>query len=539
MTDVIHKQSLIVPKFEEVLHPDKQAVEISLHGAQNVREHVVSAESHTSSGTAFAFTMPSQTSLLDRTALLQAEVEVVITASAANRAITTSEARRFGPEAYPLSRCMRNVNVSVNGATTSTNPNLYQPALNRFHNNEYQREMESYCPTEPDKQNNLALMLASANNPLQIESASVSDRDSRASFPYTEVIDPVAADGVVSIATRKYTLTQPIPHPVFVKSGHNTALTRVNNLRVDIQWGNLLSAFLGEGFVDATAACTVTARFTDTPAKLLLRTYEPSIEVPRNVIVPVTEPRMTSYNFSCAVNAQATVSTSNIVYPMVPKKLYVFASRQTEIDNHSSPDGWCALQSITMRTEANGGAFAGASQQQLYQMSKRNSYQGSFNEWSKRSGSILCIDVASDLGGFVPGARTPFSFDLTAVFKNTFYSAYPHTVTTGDDSSPTNFRMYVLAIFDSKLSLDGTSGFYLSGVDGNEIIESLQRGYSDSHSNRMQLHDDGMGGGFGSFMKKLLHGGAKAGMFSKDPRIQAGSALLGELTGGSIQKVSG
>lgn len=163
------------------------------------------------------------------------------------------------------------------------------------------------------------------------------------------------------------------------------------------------------------------AATTGNQPTLLFQYLKPPITMNIPPAMPIT------YNFSDlqryptdfgVVNAGVTtiVNSNNIQLSAIPRRVYIFAREKNSalFSNNAATDTFLQINNISIQFQSRTGILASASMQQLYQMSKRNHCNLSWNEWSGGPvlasdqpfsnpsyvgtvGSVLCIEFGSDI----------------------------------------------------------------------------------------------------------------------------------------------
>lgn len=192
---------------------------------------------------------------------------------------------------------------------------------------------------------------------------------------------------------------------------------------------------------------------------------------------------------------------------------------------------------MQIRTEQNI-ELSGASQEQLYQMSKQNGYNMGWRQWSERNGSVCVIDVSENLGGYVASNLSRFSYSIQAKFKDTRYTDFNRQ--TPALAPQQQNELYVVALFSSKLTTNGTSSFIQSGVLESEILASMNEGFRSRQEMRESFISGAAGAGFGSVWKKIKkHLHTVAGLASNvgvlPAPTRAGLSVLSDLTGSRVK----
>lgn len=94
------------------------------------------------------------------------------------------------------------------------------------------------------------------------------------------------------------------------------------------------------------------------------------------------------------------VQSTNIQLGVIPKRIYIYARISDSERNNSTSylsDTYAYIDSISINFNNRSGLLSGASGEQLYRMSVKNGCTMSWTQWSRNVGSVLCIDLMSDL----------------------------------------------------------------------------------------------------------------------------------------------
>lgn len=505
----------LFPKTESLLHPDSKPHRIALSGSQQVREQIITAVSKSSTSCNFNVNLnPSQ--ILDRKVYLRYKVDAIITADTNNEDVEKGTNDNLVPAFMPLHRAMKSMTASLNGTSLTVEPHAINASLQKFQGREDYELENSLYPSQPDPFNRVARMtdvpasgtvaVGGGQTPF-LSSRFSSQKNPRCDFPYTQVETQAKGASQPQIVTRTYEFTEPIQHPFF--SNHDEGLCNVSNLGLDITWNAFNSMFLKStiGPQNASGASTVTYTFNSTYSpELLIRTHAPSVEIPQSVTVPLDHHIVRRYTFSStmAVRDTQTVTTSSIQLDQVPDRIYLFARQLADITTDDTPDGWVSITGLTMNTDSQQGIFTGATQQQLYQMSRKNGSEQTWKEFSEHQGSIVCIDLTQgDVGNHIAGTRAPFIHDFSVNFKNTFFNKHvsEEFASARTGVGATSYQLYVVYEMDGVLTLTGHEAIISSGTDVNKVLNAMARG--PVHGGTLMGGSTILGGGFGSFARSL------------------------------------
>lgn len=511
-------------------------------GVSQTREIVVTADSHSASETSFNYNL-SQGVVLDRTMYLETEVTVDLTASANNLSFTANTLDEFVAAQNPVLRAMATLGIGLNNNITTVRPHLFCNALAKY--SQHKNDRASFYPlSQPDHYNNRTAMTTAvdAHNSPFLSSVS-GNEDTRGQHYRTYVEVQAAAAGAPQIIRFTYVFTQALDvHPYCGSPQEHEALANIRNLNVNCTWNNLNSMFLfTDNVTDGTAALTnarVSAAFTNTKAKLFIRTHAPSISIPPVVSQEYIQVLMYNYQFgTTALSSSSSVSTGSINLSQVPDRMYVYARRRANYTQADQAECFAAITNMTIRTDNDSGSLSNADQAQLWQMSARNGLEQSFKQFSRDQGSVVCVDIGKgDLGGYVSGTRVPFTFDLSVTMQNTSYStlgASSHQF-DGGAAETTDFDLYLVVVQSGVMinSSDGITTLSL-GRSEQEVAELVQQGFTAPAmdnargSGWYKAFKKGFKTGFGAVMTPAQFATGVAGLV--DPRARVLSQGIGAL----------
>jgi hypothetical protein len=179
-------------------------------------------------------------------------------------------------------------------------------------------------------------------------------------------------------------------------------------------------------------------------------------------------------------------------FTSLPEKIYIMARPQMQaraaasaITATSWPDSFFSvgnttsgLAGIQVSLGNKTGQLASASTKTIYRMSKKNGYNGSFNEWLLNS--LIIIDPVCDLGidvsagDILPGETGSINFQINASFNNSniLFSGSTNTA-WGVNNMPT--EMSVIVVYAGTVSISGDSAVYNTGELSHHEVDALLR----------------------------------------------------------------
>ena len=509
---------------------------------RNVLKQAVNFSSYSNSGFQTTVYPPSSSTIIDKRMLLQATVSV--TTTAANSLLEGA------PRCFPLASVMSSLQISINGNSTTSTPRDLVYFLQRFSNDSlFRSKYWSMTPSLPDPCSSYAkcprvqrTTVAAVNIPaVQIQARDApagalmaayvtvpainipaintdfpvnwspfcdgqfykgDAENSRAAFPYTTNVG-----GTVNT----YNFTEPLLHPL-CSDNEVEGLSNIRELSVQITFDtNLMRLFSKPTAVAGGAINLVVA------APRLLISYfeaEEQSQIPLSISLPYTQHVVKNLALGALANAPTSRTFGNIILGQVPSRMYVFARPSNAALAVEVADGFAAIEGVNFTIGNRSGILASASSQQLYQMSVSNGLCMSWNEYSRRVGSVLCIDVGSDIGSLQPGAlgNVSISFDVTLA-NRIFLDALiddPANVFAG------NFDLYFVAELDGQYNISQDSAQLSLGLSASDMIEA-------EATEPLDLSDVKKGAGMmGGSMKgwRKFYGGLKKAVRSTNRFVQ-------------------
>lgn len=452
---------------------------------------------------------------LDRTLMVEYTIQVQIESKDVNKKIMKDNGLSLG--CYPLNRVCTDLNVKLNNNSKSCNPSEFVSAFSHTNDSAEYRRMQTF-PSQPDNFNTISSMaygsgvriteadglistgasngtsildLGQTNSESPFSVRSDSYGGNRAAFPVASIDHAGGSGGSKHTQLRKYVVTEPLLHPFLRTSDYRSVLARISDLSVDITLASLNGMFTiaqdllkSEKDTRELAQADITAdsiKLVDEP-RLVYRVYQPTVSIPQVLsfdfmdMVTLRESLgpLTTIKFSEFAYNSRTYSLSQI-----PTRLLIFAKPRNAPTDTERADAFLAINSLTIRTGADSGALSGASPAQLYQMSARNGLNMPYGKFVRDLGSVVIVDLSKgDLGGFVPGVRTNFDFDISLKLQNTQFvvpTISGNFFTQATDPIDKDFDLFIIAQMESKLILDGN----MASIIGGESVDLMKQVLAD------------------------------------------------------------
>jgi hypothetical protein len=489
------------------IHPDSIPIKYMMTASSNTREYKVPATNTIAGGVtpgkiSFNNIRLNPGEALDRTVLLEIDISITVTGSVNGAAGIANFAKLNGLclAAYPLNRAMTDLNVRLNGNGKSIAPWELVGAFNHTHDSIEYRRLNTF-PSQPDNYNTREAMVygggprvglnggaydPNSNLVITATGAQISyDFPSTPDSPYggfaagydaprckfpPESVTYAPSGAAVASVTFVFRVTEPLLHPFFRTNEFKSVLSRVSNLDVDCLFGNINSCFVNsreliKNWTNTTAGAAGTTTLGQrvvgapsfTAANLLYRVYVPTVQVPMVLSIPYMEPviyREPIPQFGAGVARTQSITTRTYQVAQVPHKILLYARPRGQFTDDLNPEAFLTIDKIQFRTSGDSGGLANATNAQLFQISQRNGLNMQYQKFRRDVGSIVVLDLEKgDIGGFVPGTRESFNFDISVTFTNNLHTRPVATHVFEDDAATVpvlrNFDFYIVCQMDS------------------------------------------------------------------------------------------
>ena len=421
--------------------------------------------------TTFTAQPPNPATAMSRQVWINFDIELDINQAAGNLNPGGATMFNYGNfdslAAYPLSRMIQSMNVQINDQQLTFVTYRAMQALLRC--NYTQEELQTYnsgTPTFLDQTSalsayivqNLATSVANVNafqghscNSQGTAGLTSMFRKPRGSFKLT-YIEQVSKD-----RTRiGFHVREPLfisPFNLGVKEDY--CMIGVNQFQLSLQLAEpqrmlshqdetTISAFAGVGSTGngptVTNPWTVTAYTPSNPngapaiggsdpyLEITWLSIPSFVPIPKRILYPYhrldTYFNNVSQNFNLAAGANRTGLTGqNLQLNSYPSRIIVSCPRVTQSELYPLySDQFLRIDRVSITWDNQTGILANATAHQLWQMSARNGYQGTWDDWNDGFGSVLILDIGSNFPipkeGDAPGLPVNKQLQITLDVTN-------------------------------------------------------------------------------------------------------------------------
>lgn len=373
----------------------------------------------------------------------------------------------YGPRFMPALSTTTSETITIDNASISAAPlNDYMPALlwyhNQFHNSNGQY---SLAPSMKDQSQRYEDAVQTTRNPLANYFANAYE-SSRGGYPGLVIAPGNNGNGATSV-----NLTLTTYEPIFLsplvfgkESNYTSALIGVMNMSYTATFGDLSRVLsLVQNPVAGVTLNTPTVTIPSNGFSLFFNYLTPDplvMPIPRNIECSyfslISYP--TKSSTSVAPGASVSLTMNSVQLSSIPRRIYVFVGRDNTAKTAFNADSYFALNPnvnpVTL-TWNNNIFLSQSTTQDLYNMSYKNGIEMSYSQFTNYTGSILCIDLGTDIGldsASAPGTLMNVQFGFTGQFINT---------NTVDTITPT---MRVVVVSEGVFSITNGSATQMLGV---------------------------------------------------------------------------
>ena len=343
------------------------------------------------------------------------------------------------PRAYPLSEAISNVQVTMNNDNNSTNLNVYHRALTRYLNNvDCQDGYESYTPSMLDQFLEYSQGVGTArseltsysHNPLQCPRGgfidctvqkNTSTGDSDQAVVYLHVMEPMYLSPLSYGCNFK--------RPAFLQL--DTVTLNVNfGGRGTGPLGGLAGALWSHADVSASFPASM---ITSTSVSIAMAQFNfhymtppLSMELPKQIAYPYTQPiyYSTVNTNAIASGAEGIINLQNIQLNSIPQKMYLWVALQDVATDMTKTDTYLEIKKVNITFNNSTGILASASEYDLYNISRRNGFNGSWRQFSNDVGSVVCLQFGEDIplssDILAAGTRGSYNFSAQLTVNNNY-----------------------------------------------------------------------------------------------------------------------
>lgn len=463
-----------------------------LRGGSTVTYQPFIALNSSPSNVNFSCNPPSPGIIVDRTLYMLWAVQLTFTGTSASGPLLQIGSTD-APRAFPIAQSINTSAFTINNANVSIDTNKVINMLLRYSNPRDVSDRDySLTPSMLDQFQNYSEGLGMVKSPLGLYGNNGYE-DPRGGFVGIDVISNPSGGGTLTSVVNLY-MAEPIFLAPWTFGGEQEAgFVGVQTLSASFQLNNL-SRLWSHDAVNGNPLSTISAAFLETP-QLLFKFITPSelVKIPEVAVYPYFVVNYYATDFgSLAPNASVSATSNNVQFQGIPTRVMV-AGRQRDSDlTNLTSDTFAAINTVTIQFNGVSGILSSATQRDLYNISRKNGVNMSWNQWSYYVGSVLALDMGLDIG-LTPlqaaGMIGTFNFQITVNFTNV------------NQLNTISFTLYIIAINEGTFSLSGNQSLAQTNIlTPPDVLDASSKPMVDYSQVKAVIK----GGNFFSSLKSLV-----------------------------------
>jgi hypothetical protein len=473
-----------------------------LKGGEYVAYQSVSSNAPSPASVVWSANPPSPQIIVDRRLYIFGRIQLTFTGTSASGPllqIGTNDA----PRAFPLQQIINTLAATLNNATVTLNENEVFNTLIRINTSRDVRERDySSTPHMLDQYQNYSdwSVYGAVKNPLGLYGDNGYESPRGGFSSMTVVSNPSGGGTLTSVVTLD--LCEPLFMSPFLFGGEDEAgFIGIQTMQISLTLNQLTRMWAHSSLGNPLSS--VTGAWLANPS-LLFRYITPSkiVALPESSVYPFFVPNYYITDFGTIAPAgTATIVTQNIQFQGVPNQIILYA-RQSDTTLNTGSQQWLASDTFARINNANlnwngtVGLLSSATPRQLYQISRKNGVDMSWDAWSFYVGSILSIDLATDVGlgpTIAPGMNGTFNFQATLMIQNV------------NTTQTINYSVFVLAINEGTFTSQGNQCFTNQSIlTPADVLDSQSAPIVDLASVKAVMRGGSIFSSFQSFIDKYL-----------------------------------
>jgi hypothetical protein len=332
----------------------------------------------------------------------------------------------------------------------------------------------------------------SAKNPLASYGENSSE-DPRGGFM-------IVPDAITPLRKFRVVCSEPLMmSPFFQGVGRvEEGFVNINQMNINYRWTQNLTKILSHSTL--ANALNVTSVSMYQPPELLITYITPSSDQ----LLPALQslPYHKTLDFIKSQNdigpgVTRQYISDSIKLSQIPECLYFFVRRNRSTANQNTSDSYCRINNVNIQYNNQSGILSTATPEQLFEMSKRNGLNMSYQQFSKYRGSILKIKFGENIGleqAEAIGVQGQYTITLTISYTNV--------------SSETLIAPEAMLLFMQTGSIqiaENLARASLGLLTRDIVIATKGNGTELSHTDYMHLQGGSFMSGLKSFFNKISH----------------------------------
>lgn len=418
---------------------------------------------------------------------------------------------------YPNARMTESIKTHINSTTLTMDTRKVIDPILRYHNDCNSREyFYSLTPSQVDQSQSYDDLIGTIRNPLSYYGDSPDcSVEGRGSFSYNSYTNNIST-GILNDTTAQINVT--VTEPLFLSPfGFKNNIYKSMGL-VGIETLTMTLNLLSEKYLIWCHSNAGGVTITDDNINVQIlgaRLYFKYITPPLSFNIP----RIIPYNFQTLDFLPSSPNIAPIppggllnkyrINPInlgvIPRRMYIYVSRRDDEKTSSSTDTFFSIEDISVFLGNSAANLGNASKKQLYDISRKNGCNMSYNQWSggptsffngsslkdiSTVGSVLALDFGEDIP--LPGDLAPSVIDrLTFYFTISAKNIHPTESITPD--------VNIVAVYEGIFTVGNSKSFEQIGyLNRNDVIIS-------NSAPRIRYNRIKRMNGYGNFFEDVSH----------------------------------
>ena len=356
---------------------------------------------------------PSNQTIVDRLMQVRYFLEVKVTGG--DLEVGSNDCLRQ----FPANSLIDVTSLKINGETVSDNTGDILHARLCYGNDPYDRRRTwSKTAAQPDQFQQLDdYLVLGTNRNVCAEYGENAQEPTRASIRGT----------VVDAQTIRYEIVEPVfISPLFDGCGRQReGLVNVNEIHLNLRFKADTQRFLtcaprlAPG-VNITSVSCVQYR---APEVLMCYISPDNLQpIPAVQTLSYVKPRQYLRQMPLmAAGETRREFTDSVRLSQIPRYMMLFARRSEATSTFDKPDSFLKIKQVRVNWNNESALLSGASQQDLFEICRRNGCYLSWPQWSDYRGSVFMAELGKDIGlpsGLAPGVQGSYTLQCDVEFEN-------------------------------------------------------------------------------------------------------------------------
>lgn len=337
----------------------------------------------------------------------------------------------IAPRALPIANSLSNVTLQLNDGSFNIPISDVITCFERYGYDDYKKCLTA-APCFLDKTQSYSELINTVRNPLGSNFNSFNSKDEpRGGFNTVRIVTNTPTQAVIEVE-----VTEPLIISPLSTFENEPGFIGVQNIDLNCTLeSNLLTKWFSKSTSDAGVWNNHTVEIIQQPY-LEFTYYSPqeTKSISDSYVYPFmrVERYVTDVSQNIAPGQQVEITSNSIQLSTIPRRMYVFCRKSNNTLTPTDTDTFLRLDNISLSFGNRSGLLSSATPRQLYEMSKENGCDLSYNEWygsyntgSSRTisgvGSVLCLSPGLNIGLDAlssPGTQSQLNIQLTAKFTN-------------------------------------------------------------------------------------------------------------------------